>query len=411
MNSDNNTNPTNKSGESTSRRNFLTGATTGFTTLGASMVLQGCSQSTTTPSSTPGSIVITRIEAIPVAVPWKMELVIKPEYDVGKYAFSPFSTVPKCILKIYGDNGLMGVGETKRGYNVEGVQQNINFLTGKNVFDLNFADSTLGLPHSRTIWAFEMAIYDLIGKTWGVPVWQLLGGKYQDKVAVSCWTGRWDGPGMERVVSQFRDMGYQTIKFKGRPGDPIVDEFKAINRAAPDMKIICDINTAFETPDEFIRFAKQIEDYNVEGIEDPIPIDLEDYARLRERINVPLAITITNPATVIEAAKLGSCDIINLKNPLRDFVKLTHVADAAGFKGWHGSGLELGPMDVSFVHAAAATPNCTVGSDILGHLIRVDDVLSKSYTVENGYASVPNDPGLGCVLDEDALEKYRVKKY
>ena len=93
---------------------------------------------------------------------------------------------------------------------------------------------------------------------------------------------------------------------------------------------------------------------------------------------------------------------------MRSFVRRCHLIDAFGFKCWHGSANEIGVADASYVHAIAATPNCVIPSDVLGHLIREDDLLIKSYKVENGFAIVPDDPGLGVELDEDAVKKYSV---
>ena len=272
------------------------------------------------------------------------------------------------------------MGETGRYYNEEALEKNIQFLTGKDVFSLNFALPTLGLPQGQTS-AFEMAIFDLIGKTWGVPVYQLLGGKYQDKVAVSYWTAQWDGPGMEKIARRCSEMGYTSLKFKGRPGDPILDEFNALQKYAPDVKIICDFNQSLKDPDEFIKLAKQLEGFNIQAIEDPLPFNI---------------------------IKAGVCDCFNLGGLMHRFVKICAVAEAAGMQAWHSSSVEIGVYDAAYIHSIAATRNCTIGSDILGYLIRKDDLLSKTFTVKDGFATVPNEPGLGVELDEDAIKRYSV---
>jgi muconate cycloisomerase len=83
------------------------------------------------------------------------------------------------------------------------------------------------------------------------------------------------------------------------------------------------------------------------------------------------------------------------------------VAEAAGIPAWHGSGVEMGIRDMSFIHAAAATTACTVPSDTLCYL-RQHDLLAQPFRVVNGFIDVPDKPGLGVELDEDAVKRYRV---
>jgi L-alanine-DL-glutamate epimerase-like enolase superfamily enzyme len=92
---------------------------------------------------------------------------------------------------------------------------------------------------------------------------------------------------------------------------------------------------------------------------------------------------------------------------MRSFVRSARLAEFAGIPAWHGSGVELGIRDMSFVHAAAATRSCTIPSDTLCYL-RQSDLLATPFRVEKGYITVPNTPGLGVSLDEAALKKYRV---
>ena len=73
---------------------------------------------------------------------------------------------------------------------------------------------------------------------------------------------------------------------------------------------------------------------------------------------------------------------------------------------WHGSGHELGIMDTAMLHSCAASPNCTLPSDILSHQ-RVDDLIVEPIEIRDSYAHVSTRPGLGVELDEDAVRRYR----
>ncbi|MCL4850456.1 MAG: hypothetical protein KJZ78_03630, partial [Bryobacteraceae bacterium] len=106
------------------------------------------------------------------------------------------------------------------------------------------------------------------------------------------------------------------------------------------------------------------------------------------------------------AIRAEACDVFNLGGTMRDFVRNCYIAELAGIPVWHGSGVELGIRDMSFIHAAAATKSCTVPSDTLCFL-RQSDLLATPFQVKGGYIAVPTTPGLGVELDEAALRKYR----
>jgi muconate cycloisomerase len=95
---------------------------------------------------------------------------------------------------------------------------------------------------------------------------------------------------------------------------------------------------------------------------------------------------------------------------MRDFMKNGYIAKVAGIPVWHGSGVDLGVLEASYLHACAATENATLSSDIFGEFCRFDDLIVEPIEIENGFAKIPEKPGLGVELDEEAVEKYRVNK-
>ena len=216
---------------------------------------------------------------------------------------------------------------------------------------------------------------------------------------------------MQNVARKAWGLGYKGIKYKQRPGDSMVEQVKDITKGAPGIKIVIDPNSHFKDIKEFLLQAKQLEGYNIQCIEDPMPKDIDTYVRLSEelqKINIPLCMHTSDVRLITEAIKVGACQIFNLGGDMRTFVRLCHLIDAFGFICWHGSGNEISVQDASYVHAIAATSNCVIPSDVLGYLIRQDDLLSKTFTVKDGFAIVPDEPGLGVELDEDAVKKYSV---
>jgi len=141
-------------------------------------------------------------------------------------------------------------------------------------------------------------------------------------------------------------------------------------------------------------------------VEDPVPKRLDWFGEIRRRVSTPLALTPQGAGQMYEAIRAGACDVLNLGGSMRKFVRNCYVAELAGIPVWHGSGAELGIRDMSFIHAAAATRAGTIPSDTICFL-RESDLLAEPFQVENGYITVPQKPGLGIELDEDAVKRFR----
>lgn len=351
-------------------------------------------------------IKIERVEAIKVVVPMRAGAVLSENYPNFDVRLRDFDKYPKFILKIYAGNGLLGLGETARDVPEAGVNANAAHLSGKTLADIKLGSASLGLPDPRTADAFEIAIYDLMGQALGVPVHGLLGGAAQSKIAVSYWTGQRTIEDLVRVGQRAVELGFRNLKFKARVGDPIHKQLDAVAKANPDLNFIVDFNSSYPNPASFLPVAQKLQGYNL-IIEDPVPKRLEWFRQLRQRLTIPFALTPSNDAQLFEAVRSESCDVFNLGGDMRSFVRSAHLAQLAGIPAWHGSGVELGIRDMSFVHAAAATRSCTIPSDTLCYM-RQSDLLATPFRVEKGYITVPDTPGLGVSLDEAAVKRYRV---
>ena len=378
-----------------SRRSLLTGiaGTAGLATL--PLACAGSSE----------RLKITKIEIFQVVVLMQDDIINSPEFNPD--ALSEFPKGPKVIIKLHTDSGVVGVGETSRNRKKEGAQTNADALTGKNLLDLNLP--RLDLPDRSTQSAFEMACYDAVGKAFGWPVYQLLGGLAQDKVFVPYWCGRKNAVDARRVAERTLQGGFKALKMKGRPDDPIVEAVRAVAEVAPDIKITVDFNRHYEKADECLAICQALDEIGtMRTIEDPVD-DLAELAKLAEALETPITMTTTDPAKMVEAAKAAACDYINTgpRPSMRNFVINAEVAGATGMPVWHGSGHELGIKDAAFLHSCAAAANCTLPSDILSHQ-RVDDLIVEPIEIKDSYAIVPHTPGLGVELDEDAVGRYSV---
>src|SRR2546421_2769860 len=98
---------------------------------------------------------ITKVELFKVAVPMQPDIINSPEF--GPDALTEFPSIPKFIIKVHTDSGVVGIGETYRDQKEPPLRSNAASLEGKNIFDMNLA--RLDLPARAGYEGFEMAFY------------------------------------------------------------------------------------------------------------------------------------------------------------------------------------------------------------------------------------------------------------
>ena len=350
-------------------------------------------------------LTITKVELFKTVVPMQDDIISSPE--LGPDALTEFPSIPKFIVKLRTDSGIVGIGETSRGLEERQVRRNAAALEGKNIFDLNL--TRLGLPAGAGYEGFEMAIYDAVGKAIGWPVYQLLGGLAQPKALVNYWCGRKNPTDIRRVAQRALKGNFKGIKIKGRPGDPVVKAVEAIASVSPSLKVTVDFNGHHKNVAEFLPIGKGLDAVgNMLVIEDPIEkSDLAGYRELRRQLKTPIALHLGGPKQMIAAIRAEACSIFNTgpAPSMASFVSNTYLAAAAGMPVWHGSGHELGILDAAMLHSCLAAANCTLPSDILSYE-RVDDLIVKPIEIRDSYAFPSSLPGLGVELDEDAVRRY-----
>ncbi len=353
-----------------------------------------------------------------LVVPMKPDTVHSPGVEDRLCAADPVSgreanfwDFPKWIIELENDSGLIGLGEPRRGDLEVPLTQYARMITGKTLAELPVGN--LPLPHgddykSYIIYeAFEMAWLDLLGKHLGVPVWHLLGGKRIDRVGIDYWMGRATPEDTARRTQKAVDLGFRGVKMKCKLGDPIAERVRAVREVAPHFPVVLDPNERFENPAGAMEVSASLAGLDRVTFESPVPQHrLDWYVLLRKKIPQAIALHLDCFRDLIAALRMDAADYYNLLGPLKEFTEWAKLAQAAGCPTWRGTGMDLGVRDMSSVHAAAAA-GCTLSCDIVGHLMREDDLIVEPITMEDGCLVVPDRPGLGIELDRDALEKYR----
>lgn len=327
-----------------------------------------------------------------------------------------FDELPKLLIKMSLDNGVVGWGELYRDHNWNMVESIINVLLGLDIRELSLQN--LPFTFCREYDGFECAIWDAFAKSHGLRVVDLLGGPAQDKVKVGSWSSHRNTDEIGELVSGFAAMGYDCIKFKSDLEDDLQGYCNSIKEHAPDMKVILDPNERWLHPHETRKRIDMLSEIgNILCLEDPIPRwKLDEYAMLRQYGNIPIVLHVSLPYILhgqrikdaIQALQAKAVDGFNFNCGLANFQRLDHIASAAGLSCWHGSEIDLGITEAMYMHSSAAAKSCVWPSDIFGRLIREHDLLKEPIKMEPPYAYLPEGPGLGVEVDMDAINNYLI---
>jgi muconate cycloisomerase len=330
-----------------------------------------------------------------------------------------FDDLPKLILRMELADGTVGFGEFYRDHEWPRVEAICNNLLGQSVLELPLQD--LPVPLCREYDGFECAVWDAYAKLIKVPLHRLLGGAIRQRVKVGAWSSHRTVAEVGSWANQYRELGYDCIKFKCDRDDDVVGWCREIDRHAPGMKIIFDPNQRWENSGYARPIIRALEEVgNVLLLEDPIARWMvQEYAELRRFSSIPIVLHLSLPYVIqgqrpyeaINAIAHGAVDGFNFNCGLAKFQLLDHVASAAGLYCWHGSEIDLGILEAMYVHQAAAAQNCIWPSDIFGRMIRCHDLLATPLAFQPPYVRLPCEgPGLGVKLDEAALARFRTNE-
>ncbi|MBV9124334.1 MAG: mandelate racemase [Planctomycetes bacterium] len=347
----------------------------------------------------------------------------------------------RTLVEVETDDGLVGLGEMGGGgESAEGAFRALKpYLLGHDpaaLEELRFkiANPTASLYNNRTqlLAALEFACLDLLGKKWGCPVHDLLGGKLRDRVPFASYLFfRYPGPdgrGEVRTVEQLVEharalkhrFGFTAHKLKGGVFAPeveleyyraLADEIGAtLGPGTAGDRVRFDPNGVWST-EQAIRFGRAIEDLNNDYFEDPV-FGLHALRRVRRFVRIP---TATNTVVVnfeqLAANVLDTAaDVVLLDTTfwggIRPCVKAAGVCETFQLGvAVHSSG-ELGIQLATMLHLGAVLANLSFAADAHYHHLTDDVIAGGLLPYEDGCIRVPTGPGLGVELDREKVGRY-----
>lgn len=362
---------------------------------------------------------ITDVRAVPVAVPLRFDF---------KSALGVLKVSEYGIVVVETDEGVRGLGEISVIWHGNGhpLCRLVDDLFAPALRGLDpFATTRLHelarelVPFDRhaltAVAALDMALLDIRGKVLGRPAYDLLGGLARDRVELSMSLSI--GP-VDEVVKQARklvDAGFRTLKVKAAGAADLEVAHVLRRELGPEVNLRVDLNMACSSAKEALRLIHAVAPAGVISVEQPLPPgDLEAMAFLRERSEIPIMAdeSVWGPDDAWELLRRGAADILNVY--VSESGGPTRMRQTMDLCALAGAGVAIGSMPELAVgtsaaaHAAFSAPRLDHPSDVAGHLYHADDVVEHSLRIEDGLLLPPTGPGLGVVLDEEKLERYRV---
>ncbi|RDW19978.1 o-succinylbenzoate synthase [Oceanobacillus chungangensis] len=258
--------------------------------------------------------------------------------------------------------------------------------------------------------ALEGAIWDLYAKQKDLLLAEALGGKKKEiDVGISIGIQPTVKELIE-IISQNIEAGYKRIKLKIKPGWDL-EVLQEVRTHFPDTLIMADANSAYTRED--ISHLQKLDELNLMMIEQPLAHDdIVDHAKLQSAIHTPICLdeSIHSLEDTRKAYELGSCKIINIKigrvGGLTEAKKIHDFCLKHDIPVWCGGMLESG---VGRAHNIALTtlPQFILPGDTAGSSNYWEkDIIKPEVVAENGVIQVPDSPGIGYELDEDALDEF-----
>ena len=271
----------------------------------------------------------------------------------------------------------------------------------------------------RALSAIDMALWDIIGKAAGMPIYQLMGACREDIEAYysggyypeSCKNNNELLAYLEKEMSSTYERGFRAFKMKIGGASPAFDlERVALARKTigPDSKLMLDANCGYR-PEAIITLARKLEEYDIMFLEEPVAVDdLPNCKYVADRINIPVALGENHFGRwqFREIFDHGLGRIVQADPTIMG--GFTEYLNLAGVCATYGASLAPHCFHDVAVQMCLCIPEVIIMEymDAEGDVINVQKILKNPVMAENGRIRAPEGPGHGLILDEEAVAHY-----
>lgn len=349
------------------------------------------------------------------------------------------------IVRVHTDAGLTGIGEAtysnKEPVVCAAIDNMKQELIGQEASRIEWIwhhiyrrSSVSGIWRmAGPVWqsamaGIDIALWDLKGKACGLPIYELLGGAFRDRVDVYTHFGGSTPEAQAEMARRKMEEGYFALKggaaWRDRAmqdwdtylddGDPATTRanFEAVRDAVgPDVKLFIDCHGRFTVANS-IRLAKQLEHLDLFAYEDPVaPDDLTAYPKIRREISIPI-MGSERLNTKSQFRRLLELEGIDIAQPdlmysggITEAKKIAAIADTFHVPiSFHNTKGPIGIMAAA--HVEASIPNSAPMEFVTGIDWR-DEITDEPLKIEGGRMVLPTRPGLGIELNMAAVEAHQ----
>ncbi|UCC41244.1 MAG: dipeptide epimerase [Candidatus Aminicenantes bacterium] len=337
-----------------------------------------------------------------------------------------FTDAENMFVKIYTDEGTYGVGEASptscitgdtQATMLGGASDLAKLILNKNPLDIEnrMREINKYLVHNSALRsAFDMALYDILGKVAGLPLFAVLGGHKR-----LFWTdntiGIDDSERMAQKAMEYKKRGFEAIKVKlGTTEEEDVARIEAIRNAVGDaIPLRTDANQGWDYTTA-VATLKALEKFRIEYCEQPVAHwDYENMRRVRQSTSIPIMAdeSVFDEHDAFKLTSMGCCDYLNIKlaksGGIHSAIKINAIAEGAGMACMLGCMMETRLGLTAGAHFVSARPNIRY-ADLDGHFMLKEDPIIGGAQWKVGEIHLPDTPGHGADVDLDFLKKCEV---
>ena len=264
----------------------------------------------------------------------------------------------------------------------------------------------------------DIALWDILGKELGVPVWQLLGGKRHERMPAYA-SGGW-APA-DRIAGELRSFiergNFGAVKMRVGAGDGTLGHSIARVRAAREglgdsVGIMCDAHGTW-SPAEARRFCRAVAECDIGWLEEPVCADDKPgMAEVRAATDIPIATGESEFTRFAfrDLALLRAADIfqpdLSIAGGITETVRIEALASAHQIRlaphMWGGALTFAAGLHVAAAASSGFILEYSLGANPMLHELAVED-----FPIEDGMLEIPDRPGLGATIDEAFVSRYR----
>ena len=399
-----------------SRKNFLKMLGLGFLSTGASKGLSQPSSSLEKAKAEAARLKITGVDIYAYDIPLK---------EPFKISIGTVYAANDVLVMIQTDAGVVGLGEACPFAPITGETQETNLAAAKGLRETVLGKSPLAIEslvhgfgpflHSNpsAAAAFDTALYDILGKVAGLPLYRLFGGD-KPSFGTDITTDLDEPEKMAAKAREFIGRGFDTIKIKVGQGQEIdLRRLESIRDAIGyERHIRIDANQGW-TVAQAITALRTMEKFKIQFCEQPgLYSDIAGMKQVRDEspIGIMADESLFSPTDALKLINAAACDYFNIKlmkaGGMTNGLRIALIGEAANIRCMLGCMIEtrLGLTAAAHVHGACRN---IVFADLDGYFSHTFDPIVDGMAVKDGMITLPEKPGLGADVDPAFLKKLK----